>query len=244
MRITWRTYHVAHHYRRHNSNLFFNLDKVSNFFRPKRVTILNTPTKEDFYTLQDEGFIASWDKQTGERIQKVTQAARLGYLDEIQAKHFFDNIDDTIRRTWYDQTLKPEQIAPIEASYKFDKITDYGLTLFCNLIVGKTGNYISHMGIGDGLGTTYEYQDVLFAEKVRYAFGDAGYINSLGRSLRYHMTFDIMEASANYSEIGLFNTSVLNTGPMIARSVFDPAVVHTSGFNYITGSYLITTLSA
>jgi len=222
----------------------FSLKRVSNLFRPKKVTILNADAKEDYYKLIDEGFLASWDDQAGERIKNLTTAARLGYLDEIQAKHFFDNIDDAIRRTWNDQTLRPEQIEPIEASYKFDKITDYGLTLFCNLIVGKTGNYVSHMGIGDGLGTTYEYQNVLFAEKERYAFGDAGYINSLGRSLRYHMTFDIMEASANFSEIGLFNTGVLNTGPLIARSVFDPAVVHTSGFNYITGSYLITTLSA
>jgi hypothetical protein len=168
----------------------------------------------------------------------------LGYLDEPTASHYLDNINDTVKRVYYDKTLKPEQIEPLEASYKYDKITDYGLSLICALIVGKSVPLISHMGIGDGTGDSFDYQDTLYAEKVRYAFADQGYINSLGRTLRFHMTFDIMLASADYSEIGLFNNPTLGTGPLVARSVFNPSVSHTSGFNYITGSYLISTLSA
>jgi hypothetical protein len=58
------------------------------------------------------------------------------------------------------------------------------------------------------------------------------------------MKYDILLASASYSEIGLFNNPNLGVGPLISRSAFDPAVEHVSGYNYITGSYLITTLSA
>lgn len=192
----------------------------------------------------DESFLAAWDKDTGERIANITRAAKLGYIDEITAAKYFDNLNDTVKRTWNDQTLLPEQIEPLQASYKYDKITDYGLSLFCALIVGKTVPLISHMGIGDGAGDTYDYQDTLFAEKVRYAFDDAGYINSLGRTLRFHMTYDIMLASATFTELGLFNNEVLGVGPLIARSVFNPGIDHTSGFNYVTGSYLINTLSA
>lgn len=218
------------------------LKNVSNLFRPRKVTIAQPPP--DKATFIDEGFLASWDESTGNRIQNITTAARLGYIDEDVAARFFDNVNDSIRRTWNDQTLRPEQIAPIEASYKYDKITDYGLSLFCSLIVGKSVPLISHMGIGDGTGATYDYQDTLYAEKVRYAFSEEGYINSLGRTLRFHMTYDIMLASATFSEIGLFNNPNLGVGPLIARSTFDPGVDHVSGFNYITGSYLISTLSA
>jgi hypothetical protein len=215
-------------------------DYIRNLFHKGYSTI----RPHDKAKFLDEGFLASWDLHAGERISKITKAARLGYLDDITASKYFDDINDSIRRTWNDQTLQPQQIAPIEASYKYDKITDYGLSLFCSLIVGKSVPYISHMGIGDGSGATYDYQDTLYAEKVRYAFGDEGYINSLGRTLRFHMTYDIMLASATYTEIGLFNNPNIGVGPLVARSTFDPGVIHTSGFNYITGSYLISTLSA
>lgn len=201
-------------------------------------------TKTDHLTLIDEGFLASWDEKTGERIWKHIQAAKLGYISTEQIFNLLDYLDMETKRKWNDQHGGYYAAEPLDASYKYDKITDYGLSLFCALIVGKTAPLISHMGIGDGAGDTYDYQDTLYSEKVRLAFADQGYINSLGRTLRFHMTYDIMMASATFTEIGLFNNPNLGVGPLVARSVFDPGVAHTSGFNYITGSYLISTLSA
>lgn len=198
----------------------------------------------DFWKLQDEAFLATWCPKDGEKIRDMTTAARYGYLDEERASRYFDNLNNGVKRIWNDQTLQEGQIEPEEASYKQDMITDYGMTLFCNLIVGKFQPLISHMGIGDGTGATYGYMDVLFAEKVRLAFGQAGYINALGRTLRYQMTFDIMVPSYDFAEIGLFNTEVLGSGPLIARSVFNPVVPHVSGSNYITAAYIVTTLSS
>jgi len=201
-------------------------------------------TKVDYWKLVDEGFLASWNKHDGEIITNRIRAAKLGYIDESKIFDFMTYLDADSKRKWNDQRSGYVIGEPIEASYKYDKITDYGLSLFCALIVGKTAPLISHMGIGDGAGDTYDYQDTLYAEKVRQAFSDQGYINSLGRTLRFHMTYDIMMASATFTEIGLFNNEHIGVGPLIARSVFDPGVEHTSGFNYITGSYLISTLSA
>jgi hypothetical protein len=198
----------------------------------------------DHFKLVDEGFLASWGKNEGIFIKNYVDFCRQGVLDEVHADMFFSELNKSIKRKWNDQKSGYEAFEPLEASYKYDKITDYGLSLFCALIVGKSVPLISHMGIGDGTGDSFDYQDTLYAEKVRYAFADQGYINSLGRTLRFHMTFDIMLASADYSEIGLFNNPTLGTGPLVARSVFNPSVSHTSGFNYITGSYLISTLSA
>lgn len=199
--------------------------------------------KTDHWKLIDEGFLASWDQFDGQVIKDFTLACHLGYISDETGAEFFDSINTTVKRKWNDQK-GGYGLEPLEASYKYDKITDYGLSLFCALIVGKTAPLISHMGIGDGTGDTYDYQDTLYAEKVRLAFSDQGYINSLGRTLRFHMTYDIMMASATFTEIGLFNNEHMGVGPLVARSVFDPGVEHTSGFNYITGSYLISTLSA
>lgn len=204
----------------------------------------NNLTQSDYVKLVDEGFLASWDQRDGEIIKNFTEACRLGYASAETAALFFDNVNNIIMRKWNDQTPLSGQIEPLECSYRYDKITDYGLSLFCSLIAGKSVPLISHMGIGDGTGDTYDYQDTLYAEKVRLAFSESGYINSLGRTLRFHMTFDIMLPSATFTEIGLFNNPNLGVGPLIGRSTFNPGVIHTSGSNYITGSYLISTLSA
>lgn len=199
---------------------------------------------QDSVKLVDEGFLASWDPFAGKQIRKTITAARLGYIDEQTAAKYLDSLNDTVKRSWNDQTLLPEQLEPLQASYKYDKITDYGLSLFCGLIAGKSLPLISHIGIGDGVGETYDYQDTLFAERVRLALADTGYSNSQGRTLRFFNTYDIMMASATFTELGLFNNPHIGVGPLIARSVFSPGVEHVSGFNYITASYLINTLSA
>lgn len=205
---------------------------------------MNTTNSHDYVKLIDEGYLASWDKNTGAFIKRKMQAARLGYYTVKDTFSLLSYMDEQAKRKWNDQKGGYSLLEPLAASYKFDKITDYGLSLFCAAIVGKSIQHVSHMGIGDGVGETYDYQDVMYSERVRYAFGDEGFINNLGRTLRFHMTFDIMLASATFTEIGLFNNPTLGVGPMISRSVFDPGIEHTSGYNYVTGSYLITTLSA
>jgi hypothetical protein len=200
---------------------------------------------KDYWKLVDEGFLATWDKAEGEYIKNKIRALKLGYGDNEEAELFFSYLDEVTRRKWNDQHSGYGVLEPISAGWKYDKITDYGLSLFCAAIVGKSIQHVSHMGIGNGPGDTFDYQDVMYSELVRYSFVvDEGYINNLGRTIRFHMTFDIMLASATYTEIGLFNNPTLGVGPMISRSEFDPGVEHTSGYNYITGSYLITTLSA
>lgn len=197
----------------------------------------------DSYKLVDESFMASWDYDDGQRILKINQAAREGQIPAQEAFRFYSDMETAIKRKWNDQAIHDFMI-PIEASYKFDKLTDYGLSLICALAVGKNASLVSHMGVGDGTGTTFDYQDTLYAEKLRYSIGEKGYYDSLGKTIRFHVTYDVMEPSYTFSEVGLFNNSTLGAGPLIARAVFDPAVSHTSGQNYITANYLISTLSA
>lgn len=202
----------------------------------------------DFFSLVDQGFIATWDKNTGQAIKKRIDAARSGVLTEHQAFKYLKTLDEVTIRKFEDQTIdyhKYDGLVPLEGAYKFDKMTTYGLSLFCSLIVQKNVTPVTNMAAGDGTITdTDDYMDILAAEQVRYKFSDNGYINSLNKLIRYQMTFDILEDSFDVLEIGLFNVDTANTGPMIARTTFDPGVEHVYGENYFTSSYIITTLSA
>lgn len=202
----------------------------------------------DFVSLVDQGFVATWDKNTGAAIKKRINAARAGVLSEHQAFKYLKVLDEVTIRKYEDKTIdyhKYDGLIPLEGSYKYDKMTTYGLSLFCSLIVQKNVTPVTNMAAGDGAITeTDDYMDILAAEQIRYKFSDNGYINSLNKLIRFQMTFDILEDSFDVKEIGLFNVDTANTGPMIARTTFDPGVSHVYGENYFTSSYIITTLSA
>lgn len=216
------------------------LDKLSFLFKKKD----KSANAYDTYKITDESFLATWNYEDGQKILKINEAARAGQLTPEEVFRFHEDMEKTIRARWNDKRSGFEFVEPMDVSYKFDKITDYGLSLFCALAVGKSATPVSHMGIGDGSGATFDYQDVLYAEKLRYALGEKGYFDALGRTIRFHVTYDIMEPSYTFTELGLFNNPTPGAGPLVARAVFDPGVSHTSGVNYITANYLISTLSA
>ncbi|MDR4490788.1 MAG: hypothetical protein R2685_07790 [Candidatus Nitrosocosmicus sp.] len=202
----------------------------------------------DFWSLYDEGYTATWDRKTGEAIKKRINAVKAGLITDSEAFVYLRNLDEVTQRKYYDKTIdyhKYNGLIPLEGSYKKDKITTYGLSLFCGLIVQKNVIPPTNMAAGDGeVADTDDYMDILASEQVRYKFSDNGYMNSLNKLIRFQMTFDILEDSFTVKEIGLFNVDTANTGPMISRTTFDPGVDHVYGENYFTASYLIATLSA
>lgn len=223
--------------------------KLLKWYRSKDKKSLQEPNKPfDYFSLIDQGFVATWDKNTGAAIKRRIDAARAGVLSEHQAFNYLKTLDEVTLRKYEDQTIdyhKYNGLIPLEGSYKYDKLTTYGLSLFCSLLVQKNVIPVTNMAVGDGdLATTDDYMDILAAEQIRYKFSDNGYINSLNKLIRYQMTFDILEDSLTVKEMGLFNVDTANTGPMIARTTFDPGVEHVYGENYFTASYIITTLSA
>lgn len=201
----------------------------------------------DYFSLVDKGITATWDLKTGQDIQRKMKAAREGLLSEIEAMEFLNLLDDVSQRKFNDQTInsiKYDGFIPLNSSYKYDKITSYGLSLMCALIVQKNVAPITNMAAGEGSGDTEDYQDLLINERCRNLFAESGYINSLNKTMRFNMTFDILEPTFNVREIGLFNVDDDNLGPMISRTIFVPAVEHIYQENYFTASYLITTLSS
>lgn len=203
-------------------------------------------SKLDYYKLIDETFTATWSKKDGEMIKRIYKAAREGMMDDQSAASHLSTIEFAIRRKWNDHHTNNIQLPyePLEVSYKYDGVTDYGLSLFCGLIIGKSLPHISHMAAGDGVGDTVDYQDTLISERARYAFNENGYMGSINKDMRFAMTFDILLPTFTVREIGLFNVETDNTGPLIARTNFDPGVVHTQGSNYVTVNYLLSLLSS
>ncbi len=199
----------------------------------------------DFYTLQDKAYVASWSQRDGEYIAEHTKLFKRGNIGEEVAMKFYSRLDYLAEQVYNDHPVRDGDLAPIEASVRYDKLTSYGLSLFCKMIVGKSTNGITYMGAGDGTtATTDDFQDVLESEQTRASFADYGYVNALNRLIRYQMTFPITTPTFELSEAGLFDNGNANVGPMIARTVFDPAISHTYGNDYVTVSYILTTVSS
>lgn len=222
------------------------IDKIRVYFHTKP-----NQTKKpqiDFWQFYDEGYTATWDKKTGDAIKKRIHAVRNGLLTDSEAFVYLRTLDDVTQRKYFDKTIdyhKYSGLVPLQGSYKKDKITTYGLSLFCGLIVQKNVIPPTNMAVGDGeLTDTDDYMDILAAEQIRYKFAESGYMNSLNKLIRFQMTFDILEDSLTVREIGLFNNDNANTGPLIARTTFENPVSHVYGENYFTASYIISTLSA
>lgn len=198
----------------------------------------------EFYKLIDEGFCASWDEKTGKRIKWITYCYHQGLLTSKQMFDYFDMLEKIQLRKWNDKKGDYKEYEPLEVSYKYDGVTDYGLSLIMARFVGKEWTPVTHMGAGDGVGDTVDYQDTLVTERLRYQFNKDGFMDAIGKTARFHMTFDINAPSFTFKEIGLFNNENPNVGPLIARTTFDPGTVHTAGSNYVTASYLISCLSS
>lgn len=224
------------------------LDRLRLWFSNKQPKVQGNNNPVDFYSLVDMGFSATWDKQTGQAIKKRMQAMREGKLSESQAFTFLCLLDDVTRRKYEDKTIdyhKYQGLIPLQGSYKYDKLTSYGLSVFCGLAVQKASAIPpTHMAAGDGTGDTEDYSDILVHERSRYSFSEGGYFNSLNKTIRYNMTFDILEPTYDVTEIGLFNNGSNNVGPMISRTTFDNPIEHVYAENYFTVSYLIIAISA
>ncbi|MDN5844791.1 MAG: hypothetical protein L0H53_00780 [Candidatus Nitrosocosmicus sp.] len=224
------------------------VDKIRTYFITRNNNNSNNDNPFDFFSLIDQGLVASWDAKTGINIKRMMDASRMGLLPDQEVFGFLTMLDDVTARKYNDQTIdshKYDGYIPLQGAYKYDKVTTYGLSLFCALIIQKSSAIpATHMAAGDGVGATQDYDDILVSEQIRYKFADNGYINNLNKVIRFHMIFDILEPTFTVKEIGMFNVATANTGPMISRTTFDPGIVHEYGENFFTSSYLIITLSS
>lgn len=218
--------------------------KILDFFK-QFPFFFKTDTKSNptYWKLEDKAIMASWDYHQGQLIGKAMQMCRNRDFDDVQAHNYFRDLDEACIRKWNDQKGGYTIYEPEAVTFKEDRLTDYGLSLFFGLILKKDLPGISHMGAGDGGGDTQSYQPLLYSERVRYAFVDNGYFDATGPTMQFRMRFDIDEESFTYKEIGLFDNGSANVGPLISRTTFDTPLDHVKGVQYNTASYLIIGLT-
>lgn len=192
---------------------------------------------EDFWTLQDNTYVARFDKHNGEFIKE-----RLALARQYKDSRFINSVHDAIHRKWEGKYMKDTVCEPLEVQYKRDKVTMEGMEMFNKNIMLQGTNSVSFMGIGSGTSVTYANQQALQSEVARASILDSGFLNAEGLFLLWDNIFDILVPSFACSEVGIFNS--LTGGTMAARAVLGAPVQHDYGNDYLYVQFFIATMSS
>jgi hypothetical protein len=191
---------------------------------------------EDYWTLQDNTYVALFDKVDGQFIKE-----RLALARQFKDSKFLEGIHDSIHRRWEGKFIK-EDLEPLEVQYKRDKVTMEGMEIFNRNIMLQATISLAYMAVGSGAAQTYANQQLLQSEVARANMLNDGFMNAEGLFLMWDDVFDILVPSFACSEIGIFDSAV--GGTMAARAVLGQAVNHDYGNDYLYVQFFIATMSS
>lgn len=192
---------------------------------------------EDFWTLQDHTYVATFAKSDGPYIKKLLERSR------IDGKAWLASIHWGIEKKWNGQSIDTNlMFEPIDVQYKKDKVTTEGMELFNKNIMLQASVRLAYMAVGNGLGITYPNQQVLGSEVARANMDDTGFMSAEGLFLRWENIFDSLTPSFSCSEVGIFDSAV--GGTMAARALLGQAVPHDYGNDWLYVQFFIATMSS
>lgn len=192
---------------------------------------------EDYWTLQDNTYVASFSKRDGEKIKYHLEVAR-------QGKHskYLRAIHDGIKKKWQGQTIGRFDFEPIDVQYKRDKVTMEGMEIFNRNIMLQAQTRLNYMAVGSGTGVTYANQQALQSEVARASMDDSGFMNAEGLFLLWENIFDTLVPSFSCNEVGVFDSA--SGGTMAARALLGQPVNHDYGNDWLYVQFFISTMSS
>lgn len=205
----------------------------------------------DQHIIMDETYSALWNKKEGAEIRKTTNLINSVLTNErhpafkmyrIREAHM-KKVHDSIERKYNDQTLDPRiYYEPQDVRYKKDRITFNGVSLIWSRFAGSSEIGPTHLAVGHGTSTATDDMAALeFQNAIESLTGNAS-MQASGATLRFQGTFDILEETFLMSEVGVFAGNP--GGVLIARTLFNDALLHTYGENYPSADYAIHTLTS
>lgn len=192
---------------------------------------------EDYWTLQDHTYVATFAKSDGKYIKKLLERSR------IDGRAWLDSIHWGIEKKWKGQYIDTNlMFEPIAVEYKKDKVTTEGMELFNQNIMLQSATRLSYMAVGNGIGITYPNQQILGSEVARASMDETGFANAEGLFLRWENIFDSLTPSFSCSEVGIFTSAV--GGTMAARALLGQVVPHDYGNDWLYVQFFIATMSS
>ncbi len=196
-----------------------------------------TAKVEDYWILQDNTYVATFDKKTGQTIKQLLEMSRL------KKYNFLSPIHRGIKRKWNGQHTNPEkEFEPIAVQYKRDKVTMEGMEIFNQNIMLQAQIKLAYMAVGSGTATTYANQQALQSEVARANMDSTGFMRAEGLFLMWENIFDTLVPSFACSEVGVFDSA--SGGVMAARALLGQSVNHDYGNDWLYVQFFISTLSS
>jgi len=193
---------------------------------------------EDFWTLQDNTYVATFARSDGPQIQRLLKLARLhkdsGWLLAVH---------NGIHKRYNDHYIIPNvDIEPIQVEFKRDKVTMEGMEIFNRNIMLQSQILLNWMAVGSGGSITYANQQALQSEVARADMTSDGFMNAEGLFLMWENIFDTLVPSFSCSEVGVFD--VESGGTMAARAILGAPVSHDYGNDWLYVQFFISTMSS
>jgi hypothetical protein len=192
---------------------------------------------EDYWTLQDNTYVATFPKEIGPYIKAALEVAR-----NKKSSQYLSHIHYAIKRKWNGEYIPPDWFEPVEVQFKKDKVTMEGMELFNQNIMLQSSASPSFMAVGSGASQTYANQQQLQSEVARSSILEDGFMRAEGLFLMWDNVFDILTPSFACSEIGVFDSLI--GGTMIARAILGQVVNHDYGNDYLYVQFFVATMSS
>ncbi len=203
----------------------------------------STPEDRDVL-LRDINYAATWDPRDLELIQRrfrqIRHYERLGNV--LKVRELWDEgIERKFVRMWNGQYVPdtPNDPKPLEAVIKNDLLTNPGMALLCQIIIGNSAARPTHYASGNGTGLPNIAQSRLESERARIGIHTDGFATTAGTSLRYGAIFIPNFPTHVIAESGVVNAPI--GGTFLNRTLYTtPRLIHTVLDDFYTLAITLT----
>lgn len=192
---------------------------------------------EDYWILQDNTYVATFDKVDGLRIKRALEIAR-----EYRDSSYLTAVHNGISKKWNGEYIGFSGYEPIQVEYKKDRVTMEGMEIFNRNIMLQSQIRLNYMAVGSGTSITYANQQAMQSEVARANMDDSGFMNAEGLFLMWENIFDTLVPSFACNEIGIFDMA--SGGTMAARALLGQSVNHDYGNDWLYVQFFISTMSS
>lgn len=186
------------------------------------------------------GFLASWDLNDSQYVQKLFAKIRLATRTKnyYMSRKLSEGFNDKLDRIWNDQTT---DIEPLQVVKSHNKIVNDGLVRIAEMVTGQNPPQWTHIAIGTGGNRVSASDSFLQTELSRVGLGTDGFQSPAGSVMRYGGFYAPSVASGTIFEAAVFDDPT--SGTMFFRTVYPNPITHVVNNDFLSVAHSIYQVS-
>lgn len=186
------------------------------------------------------GFLASWDLNDSQYVQKLFAKIRLATRTKnyYMSRKLSEGFNDKLDRIWNDQTT---DIEPLQVVKSHNKIVNDGLVRIAEMVTGQNPPQWTHIAIGTGRNRVSASDSFLQTELSRVGLGTDGFQSPAGSVMRYGGFYAPSVASGTIFEAAVFDDPT--SGTMFFRTVYPNPITHVVNNDFLSVAHSIYQVS-